>query len=168
LNFVRVHELGKNRNFRDLNIGVSSLYLLAAPSTPDEVREAVVERSERGETLTHAEVKKMIADAADKDDVVHAKAIAGHGNWLPWLEREFGWSESSATKFMQAHQLALKSVKFTDLDLNVSSLYLLAAPSTPDEVREAVAREPGGRGGGSMDGRRGIKKTGNGETAHAG
>jgi hypothetical protein len=48
-------------------LSAKALYLLAAPSTPDEVREAVAERSERGETLTHAEVKKMIAEAAAKD-----------------------------------------------------------------------------------------------------
>jgi hypothetical protein len=39
---------------------------------------------------------------------------------------------------MQVHKLAVKSVKITNLDIGVSSLYLLAAPSTPDEVREAV------------------------------
>jgi hypothetical protein len=47
-------------------LSAKALYLLAAPSTPDDVREAVAERSERGE-LTHAEVKKMIAEAAAKD-----------------------------------------------------------------------------------------------------
>ncbi|SFK85201.1 hypothetical protein [Methylocapsa palsarum] len=38
--FMQVQALGQNRYLRDLNIGVSALYLLAAPSTPDEVREA--------------------------------------------------------------------------------------------------------------------------------
>jgi hypothetical protein len=33
------------------------LYLLAAPSTPDEVRTEVIERTEAGEHLTHAQVK---------------------------------------------------------------------------------------------------------------
>jgi hypothetical protein len=67
-----------------------------------------------------------------------AKRIAGHGGWLPWLQREFGWSDSAALKFMQVHEMVTKSVKFTDLDLPVSGLYLLAAPSTPEEAREAV------------------------------
>jgi hypothetical protein len=34
----------------DLNVPISGLYLLAAPSTPAEVIDAVVERSEQGET----------------------------------------------------------------------------------------------------------------------
>src|SRR5437660_575869 len=24
--------------------------------------------------------------------LIEAKALAGHGRWLPWLEREFGWT----------------------------------------------------------------------------
>jgi hypothetical protein len=34
--------------------------------------------------------------------------------------------------------MALKSVTVTDLDLPLHGLYALAAPSTPDEAREAV------------------------------
>jgi hypothetical protein len=66
-----------------------------------------------------------------------AKARCGHGNWLPWLEREFGWSDSTALRYMQAHQFATdKSVTVTDLSLK--SLYLLAAPSTPEAARDEV------------------------------
>jgi hypothetical protein len=53
------------------------------------------------------------------------------------LECEFEWSESAALKFMQVHELS-KSVNFTDLDVPVSALYLLAAPSTPEAARDAV------------------------------
>lgn len=28
------------------------------------------------------------------------KRIAGHGNWLPWLDREFGWAERTAQNFI--------------------------------------------------------------------
>ena len=46
------------------------------------------------------------------------KKALGHGNWLPWLEREFGWSDSTALRYMQAHQFATdKSVTVTDLSL---------------------------------------------------
>src|SRR5260221_9186089 len=54
--------LTKFENFSNLNIAVSGLHLLAAPSTSEEVREQIVERAEKGERLTHAEVKKMIQD----------------------------------------------------------------------------------------------------------
>jgi hypothetical protein len=54
------------------------------------------------------------------------KAELGHGNWLPWLDREFGWSDRTALNFMRVYEMVTKSEKFSDLSLPVSSLYLLA------------------------------------------
>jgi hypothetical protein len=71
--------------------------------------------------------------------LIDAKVICGHGNWLPWLDREFGWKENTARNFMRVAELA-KSAKFEDLNVPVSGLYLLAAPSTPDSVRDDVLR----------------------------
>jgi hypothetical protein len=47
----------------NMTIDVSSLYLLAAPNTPDEVREQAVERSERGESLSHQKVRDLMTAA---------------------------------------------------------------------------------------------------------
>ena len=58
-------------------------------------------------------------------------------NWLPWREREFRWEEQTALNFMRVHEFG-KSKNFLDLNLPVSGLYLLAAPSTPDEARQQV------------------------------
>ena len=71
--------------------------------------------------------------------LAESKEIVGHGNWLSWLDREFGWGEITALNFMRVHAMVGKSSKFEDLNLPVSSLYLLAAPSTPEEVRDEVA-----------------------------
>ena len=38
--------------------------------------------------------------------LTEAKALVGHGNWLPWLEREFGWIENTARNFMRVHEMA--------------------------------------------------------------
>ena len=70
--------------------------------------------------------------------LIEAKALAGHGNWLPWLEREFGWAERTARHFMSVAELAAKSATVADLNIDVGALYLLAAPSTPPEVNEDV------------------------------
>jgi hypothetical protein len=92
----------------------------------------------------HAEVIRTLGKRAIRDIIeigrrlTDAKAIAGHGNWLPWLEREFGWSERTGRRFMEVHAITLKSANLADLTVDASSLYLLAAPSTSDEVREAV------------------------------
>lgn len=60
LNFMRVWELSedfKSRNFRDLTIAPSALYLLAKKSTPEAVRAEVIERAESGEPITFKDVK---------------------------------------------------------------------------------------------------------------
>ena len=67
--------------------------------------------------------------------LTECKRIAGRGNWMPWINREFGWSDETARKFMRCYDLA-QSRKFQqDWDLPVSSLYLLAAPSTAGDGR---------------------------------
>jgi hypothetical protein len=55
--------MSKSSNFEDLNLPVSSLYLLAAPSTPEEVRTEVLDRAAKGEKVTHKEVKEAIGRA---------------------------------------------------------------------------------------------------------
>ena len=72
------------------------------------------------------------------------KEIVGHGNWLSWLDREFGWSEGTALNFMHVHELAQsKSANFANLNLPVSTLYLLAAPCTPEAVRNEILERVG-------------------------
>ena len=62
-----------------------------------------------------------------------------HGQWEAWLRSEFDWSLSTALNMIRVAE-RFKSVNLTDLRLDVSSLYLLAAPSTPQGAQaEAVA-----------------------------
>ena len=69
--------------------------------------------------------------------LAECRDVVGHGNWLPWLDREFGWSEATARNFMRVHELAkTKSANFADLNLPISTLYLLAAPTVADEIRD--------------------------------
>jgi len=65
------------------------------------------------------------------------RRICGHGNWLSWLKREFGWTEQTALNFIRVHELS-ESKNFLDLSLPVSGLYLLAAPSTPEAARDEI------------------------------
>jgi hypothetical protein len=85
--------------------------------------------------------RRIIADVIEIGKrLVEAKGLVGHGGWLPWLNREFGWSDKTAENFMNVHRLT-KFEKFSnlaDLTIDASALYLLAAPSTPDEARDAV------------------------------
>jgi hypothetical protein len=45
----------------DLGIQPAAAYLLAAPSTPDEARQAAVERAQPGERITTAVAKEIVA-----------------------------------------------------------------------------------------------------------
>lgn len=102
------------------------------------------------ETITlaqHAEAIRLLGKRVVRDVIeigarlVDAKGKAGHGNWLPWLEREFGWSDDTAERFMSLHRLQGQIPQIAEYDLPVSGLYMLAAPSTPEEVREVVVEK---------------------------
>lgn len=69
--------------------------------------------------------------------LIEVKQHLGHGSFRNWLKFEFNWSVSAATKFMQVAE-QFKCVNFTHLNITASTLYLIAAPSTPKEVREEV------------------------------
>jgi protein gp37 len=76
--------------------------------------------------------------------LTECKTRCGHGNWLPWLDREFDWTEMSATRFMNVYELN-KSNNLLDLNVADSSLYLLAAPSTPESAcAEVINRAESG------------------------
>lgn len=91
------------------------------------------------------EIKNLICRSAqDIVDIggklIEVKEELGHGKFVMWLSAEFNWSESAARKFMQVHR-RFKTVKFTDLNIATSALYLLASNSTSVAVRqEALER----------------------------
>jgi Protein of unknown function (DUF3102) len=60
------------------------------------------------------------------------------GSWRAWLKNEFEWSPQTAGRFIQVHELAGDVPSLEHLDLPVSALYLLAAPSTPAEARDEI------------------------------
>jgi hypothetical protein len=96
--------------------------------------------------IEHAEAIRNLGKRVIKDVIeigrrlAAAKELCGHGNWLPWLDREFGWEETTARRFMSVYELAGKSGNLQDLSLPVSAIYLLAAPSTPDEARDEIIK----------------------------
>lgn len=73
------------------------------------------------------------------------KEKLGHGQFLDWLAAEFDWHRDTANKFMQvARQFG--EVEMSKLSaFDISALYQLAAPSTPEPARsEAIARAKAG------------------------
>jgi hypothetical protein len=92
----------------------------------------------------HAEAIKLLVRRASRDIIeighrlIKAQELAGHGNWLRWLDQEFDWSEQTARHYMRVYELSSIHNIIVDLDLPLRSLYLLAAPSTPEAARQEV------------------------------
>lgn len=69
--------------------------------------------------------------------LIEVKAKLGHGNFGKWLAAEFEWSERTAQGLMRVAN-EFKSANFADLKIGPSALALLAAPSTPETVRDEM------------------------------
>lgn len=81
------------------------------------------------------EIGKLLTECRDSP---HMK----HGEWLPWLHHEFGWKQRTAYNFINIYEMTTKSkvANFANLNLDISALYLLAAPGNAD-IREEVIEE---------------------------
>ena len=99
-----------------------------------EARIVVQQRASEIKNLMRRTVQNII-EIGEK--LTEAKAQLGYGNFTKWLEHEFEWQERSARNFMRVAEV-FKTANFADLDFAASALYLLAAPSIPEQVRETA------------------------------
>jgi len=99
-----------------------------------ETRRFVIERTERIHALARATAASIVEIGKHLTEV---KAELEHGKFLEWIEREFAWSRFSADRFMNVFE-RVKSSNLQQMQIDVSALYLIAAPSTPEPVREEV------------------------------
>lgn len=103
----------------------------------------VLEAGKRRIVQQHTNEIKSLMRRSSQDIIdigqklIEVKKQLGHGNFRKWLKLEFNWSISTATKFMQVWE-QFKCVNFTYLNITASTLYLIAAPSTPRKARVEV------------------------------
>lgn len=101
---------------------------------PDQDRDAVQDAAR--------EIKPQLSTMVDSIIVVgkrltEIKGRVPYGQWGEWLDTEFHLSERMAQHWMNvAEKFQDRSEKFSELP--VSTLYLLAAPSTPAEAVQEV------------------------------
>jgi len=108
-------------------------YDLLETKVADKVRTAADRIRER--------IKKTVEDIVEVgNDLLAVKEAVPHGQFLPWLKAEFGWSERSAQNFMNVAE-QFKSAKIADLPIQPSAAYFLAAPSVPDEARQKAVEK---------------------------
>ncbi|MEM8829559.1 MAG: DUF3102 domain-containing protein [Cyanobacteria bacterium P01_G01_bin.19] len=58
------------------------------------------------------------------------------GQFDDWIKSEFDWSRRTAYKFISVYKRFDNSINLEEVNIATSALYLLAAESTPEEVRE--------------------------------
>jgi hypothetical protein len=93
----------------------------------------------------HAIFKRGTADVIQIGRLLKlAKDEVGHGEFLPWLEKEFSLSDKSAERYMAAHKFMidvaaplLKSDKLSNLQLRPSALYELAEMHSRGTITQA-------------------------------
>ena len=101
---------------------------------PADVERDVLAAAERIRVRLNRTAEDIIAVGVD---LILIKAKLPHGEFLPWVDQKFGMAKRSAQRFIQvAQQYEGKSVTMAHFQPSV--VYELAAPSTPDEVREVV------------------------------
>ena len=69
--------------------------------------------------------------------LLEIKHLLGHGNFTRWLKTEFPLTPRTAEKWMRVAEV-FKSEDFSDLNIGVSALELIAAQSTPPEAKKEV------------------------------
>ncbi len=92
-------------------------------------------------------MQKTIDDIIEVgQELVAVKDAVGHGHFGAWLRAEFGWTERTAQNFMSvAERFGGNTKLISDLSIDATAAYLLAAPSAPDEARQtAVERAEAG------------------------
>lgn len=70
-------------------------------------------------------------------NLCEAKEFLAHGEWGPWLKREFNWTERTARNYMRVYS-AFKTETVSDLKIDLKALYLLSQSKTPEPVRKAA------------------------------
>jgi hypothetical protein len=107
----------------------------------------VAERVRSSAEKIRSTVQKTIEDIiVVGQELLTVKEAVGHGHFGSWLRAEFGWTERTAQNFMSvAERFGANPKLISDLTIQPTAAYLLAAPSAPDEARQqAIERAEAG------------------------
>ena len=107
----------------------------------------VAERVRSSAEKIRSTVQKTIEDIiVVGQELLAVKESVGHGHFGAWLRAEFGWTERTAQNFMSvAERFGANPKLISDLTIQPTAAYLLAAPSAPDEARQqAIERAEAG------------------------
>ncbi len=96
-----------------------------------DIRQAVEQQTDDIRVLVKQTAQNILTIGGK---LLRVKEALDHGQFGTWLSAEFGWTDRTARNFMRVAE-RFKSEIISDLtNIGSTVLYLLAAPSTPDEV----------------------------------
>ena len=93
-------------------------------SLDSDTRQFVQERAERIHNLARMTAACIVQIGQYLTEV---KGRLKHGKFQEWIAREFSWGDDSARNFMHVYE-RFKNRNFRNLEIDVSALYLIAAP----------------------------------------
>ncbi len=133
---------------------------IITPCTHSDLPAPVIAEIEAATARIKDRMARTVADIIEiGGDLALAKERLGHGNFLAWLDTEFRMSDQTARNFMNVAKRFSKSKTVLDLPMTQAALYLLAAPSTDDDVVDAaLAKAEAGEKVGKPE-VEGLKKT---------
>jgi hypothetical protein len=109
-------------------------YTPLAAETAQQVQAA----AQRIRQLVQRTLEDLIAVG---NSLLAVKQTLPYGSFGPWLRAEFGWTERTARNFMTvAQRFGPKTEIISDLQIEPTAAYLLAAPSVPEEASVAALR----------------------------
>lgn len=82
--------------------------------------------------------QRLVTDIVEiGNTLLRVKAALDHGSFIPWLKAEFNWTGRTAQNYMSvAERFGSNPKPISHLPL--ATVYSLAAPSTPDDVRDKI------------------------------
>jgi hypothetical protein len=100
----------------------------------DRQKKSIVEQRTREirERLQHS--AQAIWEIGQK--LTDVRAQLKHGQFEAWLKAEFDWSRRTAYNFINVYEAFNERANLAQIDIATSALYLLAAPSTSQEIRD--------------------------------
>jgi cell pole-organizing protein PopZ len=117
--------------------------ITAAVVAEDPAQQAILDKHAEAIRACGERVRKRSLDELTEigRHLAAVKKILGHGNWLPWLKREFGWSEDTAERYIALHALKRQIPNEQSLGLTITALAALGRSTTPPEAVEAVVEK---------------------------
>lgn len=120
----------------NLFLGTSNLSTFDYTTLEKETADFVLQETVKIQTLIKQTVEGIIETGERLSKV---KQRLKHGEFMAWVENEIKCHYSTALHFMRVWQtFGEQKEQISNVGINVSVLYLLSAPSTPEELRTDI------------------------------